>query len=115
MVSTSEYGRPAFAYEQAAVNAPYPAQSYPGAPSYNQGSQDGSAETSGLKGGYGGGRYTDRDAEGYHSDRDDKGSGPYNGGNSSTPPSRTLILEGLPFEMTQEDVRTPVHPSLSRP
>ncbi|OBT79315.1 hypothetical protein VF21_01863 [Pseudogymnoascus sp. 05NY08] len=48
------------------------------------------------------GRYTDRDREGYRSPRRDysrsRSREPYGG-----PPSRTLIMDGLPVEMTQED------------
>lgn len=57
------------------------------------------------------GRYTDRDREGYRS--------PVRGGRSlspapyhSEPPNRTIILEGLPLELTQEDVGRPILTSL---
>ncbi|TAQ85482.1 hypothetical protein B7494_g6193 [Chlorociboria aeruginascens] len=48
------------------------------------------------------GRYTDRDREDYQSPPHDRSRSrsPYFGG----PPSRTIILEGLPMEMTQEDI-----------
>ncbi|CZS91832.1 related to RNA binding motif protein [Rhynchosporium agropyri] len=46
--------------------------------------------------------YTDRDREGYQSPRRDRSRSrsPYFGG----PPNRNVILEGLPFEWTQEDI-----------
>ena len=51
------------------------------------------------------GRYTDRDQEGYESPRDrSRSRSPYFG----APPNRTVILEGLPLSMTQEDVRNPI-------
>ena len=62
------------------------------------------------QGRYGG--YRDRDREGYRSSGYDSRSrsrsprrdkSPYYGG----PPSREVILEGLPVEMTEEDVPTP--------
>ncbi|KAI9050340.1 hypothetical protein LZ554_005506 [Drepanopeziza brunnea f. sp. 'monogermtubi'] len=47
-------------------------------------------------------RYTDRDREGYESPRRDRSRShsPYFGGS----PNRNVILEGLPFEWTQEDI-----------
>lgn len=55
------------------------------------------------------GRYTDRDREGYQSPPRDRcrSRSPYFGG----PPNRTVILEGLPMDMTQEDVGRPISPS----
>ena len=62
------------------------------------------------------GGYRDRDHEGYRSPRYDSRSrsrsprrdrSPYYGG----PPSREVILEALPLEMTEEDVPTPTTPS----
>ncbi|RDL36090.1 uncharacterized protein BP5553_06702 [Venustampulla echinocandica] len=53
------------------------------------------------------GRYTDRDREGYRSPRGHSRSrsrSPYFGG----PPNRNVILEGLPIDMTQEDVGRPI-------
>lgn len=52
------------------------------------------------------GRYTDRDREGYRSPPRERSRSrsPYYGG----PPNRNVILEGLPIEMTQEDVGRPV-------
>lgn len=61
------------------------------------------------------GGYRDRDREGYRSSGYDSRSRspsprrdkvPYYGG----PPSREVILEGLPLEMTEEDVPTPTNP-----
>ena len=54
-------------------------------------------------------RYTDRDREGYQSPLRDRSRSrsPYFGG----PPNRTVILEGLPIDMTQEDVGRPISPS----
>lgn len=61
------------------------------------------------------GGYRDRDREGYRSSGYDSRSrspsprrdkAPYYGG----PPSREVILEGLPLEMTEEDVPTPTNP-----
>ncbi|KAH7333384.1 hypothetical protein BKA65DRAFT_403493 [Rhexocercosporidium sp. MPI-PUGE-AT-0058] len=48
------------------------------------------------------GRYTDRDREGYKSPRRDRSRSrsPHFGGH----PNRNVILEGLPFEWTQEDI-----------
>ncbi|KFY75830.1 hypothetical protein V498_09903 [Pseudogymnoascus sp. VKM F-4517 (FW-2822)] len=50
------------------------------------------------------GRYTDRDREGYRSPRRERSRSrsrsPYYGG----APSRTVIIDGLPVEMTQEDI-----------
>ncbi|POS87741.1 hypothetical protein EPUL_000780 [Erysiphe pulchra] len=49
------------------------------------------------------GRYTDRDREGYLSPRRERSRSrsPYYG----APPNRNVILEGLPFDFTQEDPR----------
>src|SRR6187402_1924601 len=46
------------------------------------------------------GSYTDRDREGYQSPRRERNRSrsPYFGG----PPNRNVILEGIPFEWTQE-------------
>ena len=51
------------------------------------------------------GRYTDRDREDYQSPPRDRSRSrsPYYG----APPNRNVILEGLPLEMTQEDVGRP--------
>ncbi|KHJ34925.1 putative rna-binding protein [Erysiphe necator] len=48
------------------------------------------------------GRYTDRDREGYVSPRRERSRSrsPYYG----APPNRNVILEGLPFDFTQEDI-----------
>ncbi|KAH8599262.1 hypothetical protein B0O99DRAFT_504527 [Bisporella sp. PMI_857] len=47
------------------------------------------------------GRYTDRDQEGYESPRNrSRSRSPYYG----AAPNRTVILEGLPMDMTQEDI-----------
>jgi RNA-binding protein 5/10 len=56
------------------------------------------------------GRYTDRDREDYQSPPRDRSRSrsPYYG----APPNRNVILEGLPMEMTQEDVGRPVPTSL---
>ena len=56
------------------------------------------------------GRYTDRDREDYQSPPRDRSRSrsPFYG----APPNRNVILEGLPMEMTQEDVGRPI-PSLS--
>jgi RNA-binding protein 5/10 len=58
------------------------------------------------------GRYTDRDREDYKSPSRDKSRSrsPYFG----APPNRNVILEGLPLEMTQEDVGRPI-PTPLRP
>jgi len=57
------------------------------------------------------GRYTDRDREGYQSPRArSRSRSPYYG----APPNRNVILEGLPIDMTQEDVGRPI-PTLYRP
>lgn len=52
------------------------------------------------------GRYADRDQEGYRSPHNDtrRSASPNFGGF----PSCTIILEGLPSQMSQEDVRRPV-------
>ncbi|PVH74065.1 hypothetical protein DL98DRAFT_594475 [Cadophora sp. DSE1049] len=51
-------------------------------------------------------RYTDRDREGYQSPRRERSRSrsPYFG----APPNRNVILEGLPFDWTQEDVGRPI-------
>jgi len=54
-------------------------------------------------------QYNDRDREGYHSPG-------YNGSRTRSPspyaaiPNRTLIFEGLPINITQEDVGHPILP-----
>ncbi|ESZ91736.1 hypothetical protein SBOR_7887 [Sclerotinia borealis F-4128] len=55
-------------------------------------------------------RYTDRDREGYRSPaRGRSGSGsPYHG----EPPNRTIIFEGIPLEMTQEDISKEIQKNL---
>ena len=52
------------------------------------------------------GRYTDRDREDYQSPPRDRSRSrsPFYG----APPNRNVILEGLPMEMTQEDVGCPI-------
>ena len=52
------------------------------------------------------GRYTDRDREDYKSPPRDRSRSrsPYFG----APPNRNVILEGIPLEMTQEDVGRPI-------
>lgn len=52
------------------------------------------------------GRYTDRDREGYRSPvrGRSRSHSPYHG----APPNRTIIFEGLPLDMTQEDVGRPI-------
>ncbi|CAG8982970.1 hypothetical protein HYALB_00003549 [Hymenoscyphus albidus] len=61
------------------------------------------------------GRYTDRDREGYRSPprQRSRSRSPYYGG----PPNRNVMLDGLPKEMTQEDVGRPVlkPPGLYKP
>jgi hypothetical protein len=50
-------------------------------------------------------RYADRDQEGYESPPPrSRSRSPYYGG----PPNCTVILEGLPLRMTQEDVGRPI-------
>jgi RNA-binding protein 5/10 len=51
------------------------------------------------------GRYTDRDREGYQSPRNRSRS---HSPNFGAPPNRTVILEGLSVDMTQEDVGRPL-------
>ncbi|QSZ32153.1 hypothetical protein DSL72_001724 [Monilinia vaccinii-corymbosi] len=56
------------------------------------------------------GRYTDRDREGYRSPVRGRSPSPlpYHG----EPPNRTIIFEGLPLEMTQEDISIELQSSL---
>lgn len=57
------------------------------------------------------GRYNDRDREGYVSPRRERSRSrsPYFGGT----PNRNVILEGLPLDLTQEDVGRPNSYSIS--
>ncbi|KAB8298942.1 hypothetical protein EYC80_001093 [Monilinia laxa] len=55
-------------------------------------------------------RYTDRDREGYRSPV--RGRSPSPSRHHGEPPNRTIIFEGLPLEMTQEDISNELQNSL---
>ncbi|KAG4033270.1 hypothetical protein MFRU_005g02830 [Monilinia fructicola] len=55
-------------------------------------------------------RYTDRDREGYRSPV--RGRSPSPSHHHGEPPNRTIIFEGLPLEMTQEDISNELQNSL---